>query len=160
LFGSGPLVREALRAQELLAERFGVQADVWSVTSYTLLRREALDVERWNLLHPAEKPRTPYLTQVLASEPWPVIAVSDYMKVLADQVGPWVPGGLTALGTDGFGRSDGREELRRHFEVSAEFVVLAALHRLARAGQYDMKRVQDAIAQLGINPDKVNPAYA
>ncbi len=160
LFGSGTILLQSLRAQAMLEEQFGVQADVWSVTSYTLLRREALDVERWNLLHPGESPRKPYLTEVLESEPWPVIAATDYMKVVADQVGTWAPGGLKALGTDGFGRSDGREALRRHFEVDAEFLTLAALHRLAQRGEFPTEKVQKAIIQLGIDSEKVNPAYA
>jgi pyruvate dehydrogenase E1 component len=160
LFGSGSLVREALRAQALLDEHYGVQADVWSVTSYTLLRREALDVERWNLLHPTETPRRSYLTKVLEAELWPVVAVSDYMKAVADQVGPWVPGGLRALGTDGFGRSETREELRTFFEVNAEFIALTALHQLALRGKFEASRLPEAMKRWGIDPEKPNPAYA
>jgi pyruvate dehydrogenase E1 component len=160
LFGSGPILREALRAQEILDEFYGVQADVWSVTSYVLLRRQALDVERHNVLHPAEKPRLPYVTQVLAREPWPVIAASDYMKVIADQVGKWVPGGLTALGTDGFGRSEDREELRRFFEVDAESICLAALYRLSRRREVSPGLVTDACKRWGFSADKPNPATA
>ncbi len=160
LFGSGPILLQALRAQSLLDEAYGVQADVWSVTSYTLLRRDGLDAERWNRLHPQEKPRQPYLTQRLEAEPWPVVAASDYMKVLADQVGKWTPTGLTALGTDGFGRSDTREALRRFFENDAESIALAALHQLALRGQIKADRVTDALKRWGIDPEKVNPASA
>jgi pyruvate dehydrogenase E1 component len=160
LFGSGPLLREALRAQELLDELYGVQADVWSVTSYTLLRREALEVERWNMLHPLETPRTPYVTSLLEDRAWPVIAVTDYMKAVADQISPWVPGGLTALGTDGFGRSDTREALRRFFEVDAECIATAALHRLAQRGDIEKTKVRDALKRWNIDPNKANPATA
>jgi pyruvate dehydrogenase E1 component len=158
LFGSGPLVREALGAQEMLDQDFGVQADVWSVTSYTLLRRDALEAERWNLLHPAAPPRKPYLVRVLEKEPWPVVAVSDYMKSLPDLVGRWLPAGLTPLGTDGFGRSDTREALRKHFEVNAEFICLAALSQLAGRGQMPKLKLQEAIHVLGIDPEKPEPA--
>jgi pyruvate dehydrogenase E1 component len=158
LFGSGPIVRESLRAQALLDEHYGVQADVWSVTSYTLLRREALEIERYNVLHPGEKPRLPYLTQVLAKDPAPVIAASDYMKTMPDQVGKWVPGGLTALGTDGFGRSEGREDLRRFFEVDAESIAVAALYRLSRRREVGVSAVQDALKRWGFSPEKPNPA--
>ncbi len=160
LFGSGAILLQALRAQTLLDEHYGVQADVWSVTSYTLLRREALDVERWNRLHPEEKPRKPHLTRLLEHDPWPVIAASDYVKALPDQVGKYTPAGLTALGTDGFGRSDTREALRRFFENDAESIALAALHQLALDGQIKADRVTDAIKRWGFDPEKVNPASA
>jgi pyruvate dehydrogenase E1 component len=160
LFGSGSILPQALKAQELLAEKFGVQADVWSATSYTLLRRDALDCERWNMLHPTEKPKVPYLTRVLADEPFPVVAVSDYMKVMADQVGPWTPAGLKALGTDGFGRSESRENLRRFFEIDPECTCVAALYELAKRKQVPMAKVAEAIKTLGVDPDKVNPAYS
>jgi len=160
LFGSGSLIRQALRAQELLAERFGVGADVWSITSYTLLRREALATERWNLLHPGEKPRLPYITQQLADEPWPVIAVSDYVKILPDGVARWTPDGLYPLGTDGFGRSASREALRRFFEVDAEHIALAALQELARCGQFDSSKLTKAMTDMKLDPDKVDPSYA
>ncbi|HUU85302.1 MAG TPA: pyruvate dehydrogenase (acetyl-transferring), homodimeric type [Phycisphaerae bacterium] len=163
LFGSGALLRSALEAQQILAEQFDVAADVWSATSYTLLRREALAVERWNMLHPAPAgagPRSPYVTELLASEPWPVIAVSDYLKAVPDQIARWVPGGLYPLGTDGFGRSESRRDLRRHFEVDAAHITLAALHQLAQRGQVEADRVADAIERLDIDADKPNPATA
>jgi pyruvate dehydrogenase E1 component len=115
IFGSGPILREALRAQDILAAEFDVSADVWSATSYKLLRNDALLAKRWNMLHPAEPPRKSYLERVLDGVPGPFVAVSDNMKIVADQVAPWVPGGLTTLGTDGYGRSDTRPHLRRFF---------------------------------------------
>ena len=160
LFGSGVLMQEALKAQQILAEKYDVHADLWSATSYVQLRREALDVERWNMLHPDQPARKPYLTQVLEKEPWPVIAVTDYLKVFADQVAKWTPAGLVALGTDGFGRSDSRAALRRFFEVDAESVVLATLHHLSRKGQLPAAKVKEAIQAFGINPEKANPAYS
>ncbi|HEY8513885.1 MAG TPA: pyruvate dehydrogenase (acetyl-transferring), homodimeric type [Candidatus Binatia bacterium] len=159
LFGSGSILPEALRAQELLAAR-GVAADVWSVTSYNELRRDALAVERWNMLHPLETPRVPYVRQVLEAEPWPVIAVSDYVKTLPLTLTPYVPDGLHALGTDGFGRSDAREDLRRFFEVDAESICVAALHELARREEIEPQRVQDAIVEFGIDPEKPDPAVS
>ena len=119
LFGSGPILNEVLAAQAILAEKYGVQADVWSVPSYVELRREALAVERWNRLHPAEKARESYLQAALAGAAGPIVATSDYMKSLPDTLAPWLGGHLVTLGTDGFGRSDNREHLRRHFEVNA-----------------------------------------
>jgi pyruvate dehydrogenase E1 component len=157
LWGSGPLLNEALRAQGILADRFGVAADVWSATSYKELRREALAVERWNLLHPDEEPRVPYLTRALQGESGPVVAVSDYMKLVPDQVARWVPNGLYPLGTDGFGRSDTRKALRRFFEVDAETVALAALSRLALAGAIDRRKVVEAREALGIDAGKPDP---
>ncbi len=159
LFGSGAIVREALGAQQLLAERH-VAADVWSVTSYTELRRDALAVERWNLLHPGEPERVPYVTRVLADQPWPIVAASDYMKIVADQIARFVPAGLHALGTDGFGRSDTRRTLRRFFEVDAETICVAALSQLARRGAVDVEDVRRAIRDLDIDPDKPDPAVS
>jgi pyruvate dehydrogenase E1 component len=155
LFGSGAILREAWRAQDLLAER-QVAAHVWSVTSWTELRREALAVRRWNMLHP-DDPRQSYLEQVLAAEPYPIVAASDYMKIVADGLAPFVPAGLFALGTDGFGRSDERAPLRRFFEVDAESITVAALHVLAQRGQADAGVVAQAIQDLGIDPNKPDP---
>jgi pyruvate dehydrogenase E1 component len=159
LLGSGPLLPHALRAQEILAE-FDVAADVWSVTSYKELRREALEIERWNLLHPTEKPRESYVQQALAKEEGVFIAVSDFMKALPEMIQRWVPGGLYPLGTDGFGRSDTRPSLRRHFEVDAEFITLAALSQLARKGALKPADVKQALEKLKINPDKLDPVRA
>ena len=160
LFGSGPILNETLKAQQLLAEKYGVGADVWSVTSYNELRREALSTERWNRLHPAEPERKPYLNQALGGIDMPIIAATDYMKVVSDQIAPWLPGRLTSLGTDGFGRSDNREHLRRHFEVDAAAITSAALSRLARWGRYDAARATAAITELGIDPERLDPARA
>ncbi|MFM1768579.1 MAG: pyruvate dehydrogenase, decarboxylase component thiamin-binding [Verrucomicrobiota bacterium] len=157
ILGSGPILRSALVAQEILASRYGVSADVWSATSYKRLRSEALAAQRWNRLHPTEKPRVSYLEQVLARQPGPFIAVSDFMKIVPDQIAPWVPGGLTTLGTDGFGRSDTRERLRRFFEVDAPSVVVATLHALSQRGTIGPEVVAQAIRDLGIDPEKAAP---
>ena len=157
LFGSGSLIGEALRAQEILAERYGVSADVWSATSYKRLRNDALEAERWNMLHPTGAPKRSYVEELLAGEDGVFVAVSDYMKIVPDQIAPWVPGGLTTLGTDGFGRSDTREALRRFFEVDAEMTVIATLYALARKGAVDRKVVAQAITDLDVNPEKVHP---
>ncbi|MBI1825506.1 MAG: pyruvate dehydrogenase (acetyl-transferring), homodimeric type [Planctomycetes bacterium] len=157
LFGSGSILREAIAAQELLDKKFDVSADVWSVTSYTQLRRDALACERWNFLHPDAPPRTPYITRVLSDEPYPVVATSDYMKVIPDQVGKWVPGGLYTLGTDGFGRSEARADLRDYFEIDARYVAFAALRQLALAGKFDRARLAAAMKTLEINPEKPDP---
>jgi pyruvate dehydrogenase E1 component len=160
LFGSGSILNEAVRAQALLAERYGVQADVYSVTSYNELRRDALSVERWNRMHPAEPVRTPYILQALEGTTAPIIAASDYMKIVSDQIGPWLPGRMTSLGTDGFGRSENRKHLRSHFEVAAESIASAALSRLARDGQFDAQRAQAAVVELGLRPESIDPARA
>jgi pyruvate dehydrogenase E1 component len=158
LFGSGPMVNEAVAAQSILAEKYGVAADVWSVTSYSELRREALEVDRWNRLHPAEQARVPYIRRALEGARGPIIASSDYMKALADQIAPWLNNRLVALGTDGFGRSENREHLRDFFEVSARHIVAATLSRLARDGQFDARRAARALADLGVDPELPNPA--
>jgi pyruvate dehydrogenase E1 component len=157
IFGSGSMIRSALQARDILAERYDVSADVWSATSYKNLRNEALLVERWNRLHPAEPPKKPYVRQLLEKESGPFIAVSDYMKIVPDQIAKWVPGGLTTLGTDGFGRSDTRARLRRFFEVDAECTVLATLHALAQRGEVDPAVVARAIKDLNVDPEKQFP---
>jgi pyruvate dehydrogenase E1 component len=160
LFGSGPILNEALRAQRILAEKYGVPADVWSVTSYNELRREALGVDRWNRLHPDQPARTPYIVEALEGADGPVVAATDYMKVVADQVAPWLPGRMVTLGTDGFGRSDNREYLRKHFEIGAESIAAAALSRLARDGKFDTGKARAAFAELGCDTEKIDPARA
>jgi pyruvate dehydrogenase E1 component len=160
LFGSGPILNEVLRAQEVLSSKYGVHADVWSVTSYTELRRDALAVERWNRLHPAEKEKVPYVLTALGNSAGPIIATSDYMKSVPDLLSPWLPSRLVTLGTDGFGRSDNREHLRRHFEVSAEAIVGATLSKLAREGKFKAKAAQKAMAELGLNVEAADPARA
>jgi pyruvate dehydrogenase E1 component len=160
LFGSGPILNEALKAQQILAEKYGIGANVWSVTSYTELRREALTVDRWNRLHPNEPERVPYLLKALGNIDMPIIGATDYMKSIVDQIAPWLPGRLTSLGTDGFGRSDNREHLRHHFENDAVSIAGAALARLARWGRYDANRAGAAIRELGLDPERLDPAYA
>jgi pyruvate dehydrogenase E1 component len=160
LFGSGVILRECLRAQLMLAEKFGVAADVWSATSYKELRRDALACDRWNRLHPAHPPKKSYVQTILENEKGPFIAASDYMKLLPELIGPWTPGGLTTLGTDGFGRSDDRSALRRHFEVDAECIAIAALAKLAKIGSLQPADVDRAIKLLGVDPEKVDPVRA
>ena len=150
LFGSGPILNEVLRAQQMLAEKYNVATDVWSVTSYNELRREALGVERWNRLHPAEPQKTPYILQALGKAAGPIIAATDYMKIVPDQLAPWLTPRLVTLGTDGFGRSDNREHLRAHFEVNAESIVAATLSRLARDGKIEAAKAVQALKELGI----------
>ena len=157
IFGSGPIIREALRAQEILAERFGVSADVWSATSYKLMRNDALATRRWNMLHPTDAPKKSYVESVLEKEQGVFVAVSDNIKIVPDQIAPWVPGGLTTLGTDGFGRSDTRQALRRFFEVDAEAVAVATLHALAEKGQMEPGVVAKAAKELGLDPEKAYP---
>jgi pyruvate dehydrogenase E1 component len=160
LLGSGAIVRESLRAQEILAERYGVSSQTWSVTSYTQLRREAQQIERWNMRHPTQSPRRSYLEEVTRGEEGPFIAASDYLRVLAEQIAPWLPGGLLALGTDGMGRSDTREALRRHFEVDAQHIAAAALYRLMKQGALSASDFDRALAELDIDPDQADPLYA
>jgi pyruvate dehydrogenase E1 component len=157
LFGSGSIIWCALQAQDILAERFDVSADVWSATSYKLLRADALRAKRWNMLHPAEPPQKSYLETLLKKEQGVFVAVSDYMKIVPDQIAPWVPGGLTTLGTDGFGRSDTRERLRRFFEVDAECAVVATLYALSEKGQIAREVVKKATQELGLDPEKKFP---
>lgn len=154
------MLNEALRAQGILAEKYKVQTDVWSVTSYNELRREALRVERWNRLHPAEPEQTPYLLKALEGTDGPIIASTDYMKIVPDQLSPWLGSRLVSLGTDGFGRSDSREHLRAHFEISAEAIVAATLSKLTREGKFNAKKAAQALVDLGLNPDSGDPAIA
>jgi pyruvate dehydrogenase E1 component len=158
LFGSGSILNEALRAQQILAERFQVAADVWSVTSYNELRRDALAVERWNRLNPARPARRPYILEALNGAKGPIVAATDYMKIVPDQLAPWLSGRLLSLGADGFGRSDNRQHLRRHFEVSAEAIAAATLAQLARAGKFDSVQAQAAVRELGLDPDSPEPS--
>jgi len=159
LFGSGPILNEAVRAQEIL-EKYGVNADVWSVTSYNELRRDALSAERWNRLHPTEAEKKPYILTAIEGAEGPIIAATDYMKVVPDQLSPWLPERLVTLGTDGFGRSDDRQHLRRHFEINAESIATAALSRLAREGKFDAKKAQKAFEELGVSTEAKDPATA
>ncbi|MDX1481281.1 MAG: pyruvate dehydrogenase (acetyl-transferring), homodimeric type [Woeseiaceae bacterium] len=157
LMGSGTILREVIGAAELLEKDFRVPTDVWSVTSFNELRRDALEVERWNQLHPAEKPRKCYVEQCLADRPGPYIAATDYMKIVPDQIQRWVPGRFISLGTDGFGRSDGRKALRQHFEVDKRYIAVTALKALADDGRLDQKTVAEAIEKYEIDPDRDDP---
>jgi pyruvate dehydrogenase E1 component len=160
LFGSGAILNETLRAQEILEQKFGVAADVWSVTSYKSLYMDGIETERWNRLHPAEKPRVPYITQQLEGQQGVLVAATDYLKSIPNMVSKWLPRRLAALGTDGFGRSEGRTSLREFFEVDARFIAIAALHELSIEKQIDKSVVEKAIKELGIDPDKLNPVIS
>jgi pyruvate dehydrogenase E1 component len=157
LLGSGPIVREALRAQEILAREFGVGADVWSVTSYHQLRKGALAVERWNRFHPTEPPRQPYIAQVFEGIEGPIVAASDWLKIVPDFIARWMPQPYITLGTDGFGHSDTRQTLRRYFEIDAEAMVVTALEALSRSCKFPPARVTEAVTKFGIDPEKPEP---
>lgn len=158
LLGSGAILREVEAAAQMLADEHGVNSEVFSVTSFTELRREALDAERWSMLHPEAEPRVPYLTRTLAIGSGPVIAATDYIKALADGVRAYVPARYKVLGTDGFGRSDYRRRLRSFFEVDRYHVVLAALKSLADEHLLPPRKVAETIAKYGLDPEGPNPA--
>jgi pyruvate dehydrogenase E1 component len=157
LLGSGAILNESLKAQGLLAEKYGVAANVWSVTSYKQLYFDGNDVERWNLLHPSEKPRVPYVTQCVAGKPGVFIAASDYVKALPNSISQWLPGHLISLGTDGYGRSESRAALRDFFEVDYRYITLATLAALSYEEKIKAEVVNQAMRDLEINPEKVNP---
>jgi pyruvate dehydrogenase E1 component len=159
LFGSGAILNEVIKAQDIL-QKYGVAADVWSVTSYGELYRDGHACERWNMLHPTETPKVPYVTQCLKDAAGVFVAASDYLKVLPDAIDRWAPRKIRSLGTDGFGRSEDRAALREFFEVDARFVAIATLSELQKDGQLDGTVVAQAIKDLGVNPDKPNPATA
>ena len=160
LFGSGTILREVIRAADLLAEHWGVASTVWSVTSWKELRREAQECRRWTMLHPDAPPKVSYLEATLAGTDGVYVAASDHVRAVPEQLDPWVPGGLFVLGTDGFGRSELRGKLRRHFEVDAECIAIGTLSRLAAAGAIGSHVVAEAIKRLGVDPAKVDPASA
>jgi pyruvate dehydrogenase E1 component len=162
LMGSGTILRESLAAQELLAKDWGIAADVWSCPSFNELTRDGQDAERFNMLHPLEVPRVPFVSQQLAKFDGPVIASTDYMKNYAEQIRSFIPKGRTfkVLGTDGFGRSDFRSKLREHFEINRHYIVVAALKALSEEGAVPVAKVAEALKQYGIKTDKVNPLYA
>jgi pyruvate dehydrogenase E1 component len=160
LFGSGAILREVLQAQEILETKYGVAADVWSVTSYKQLYVDGNETDRWNRLHPGEKQRVPYVTSTLGDAPGVLVAASDYLKTLPNMISKWLPRRLASLGTDGFGRSEGRASLREFFEVDARFITLATLHELFIDGKIDRKVIDQAIKELGIDPEKLNPVIS
>ena len=162
LLGSGSILRESIAAQELLLKDWGVAADVWSCPSFNQLARDGQDVARWNLLHPTEQQRVPFVTQQLEPHAGPVVASTDYIKNYVEQIRPFIPKGRTykVLGTDGFGRSDFRSKLREHFEVNRHYIVVAALKALSEDGVVPATKVAEAIAKYNIQADKVNPLYA
>jgi pyruvate dehydrogenase E1 component len=155
--GSGTILREVLAAADLLMKDFGIPSDVWSVTSFNELRREALAVERWNQLHPEVPPRKSYLEQCLHKRKGPYIAATDYMKIVPDQIQRWIPGTFVTLGTDGYGRSDSRAALRNHLEVDKRYIAVTALKAMADDGLLDAKTVADAIKKYEIDPSKPDP---
>jgi pyruvate dehydrogenase E1 component len=157
LLGSGTILREVLAAAQILEKDFGVPSDIYSVTSFSELRREALEIERWNLLHPTDTARVPYVQQLLKDRDGPVIAATDYMRNVPDQIRQWVGGRYVTLGTDGFGRSDSRAALRKHFEVDRNHIAVAALKSLSDEGKVDLATVVKAIKALGVDPSKPVP---
>jgi pyruvate dehydrogenase E1 component len=157
LMGSGALLNQAIEAQRILGEKFGVPADVWSVTSYKELYRDAIETERRNMLNPSRKPELPYLAELLAGEKGVFVATSDYLKALPASIASWIPGRFAILGTDGFGRSESRAALRDFFEVDARHIALAALHALSRDGLVERSEVARAIDELGVDPGKAGP---
>jgi len=157
LLGSGTILREVLAAADLLQRDFNVAADVWSVTSFNELRRDGIDAERWNLLHPDAEPRLPYVTAQLADSEGPIVAATDYIRTYADQIRPYLTRRYSVLGTEGFGRSDMRSQLRKFFEVNRWYVAVAALKALADDGALPLSRVREAIEKYRIDPDKPNP---
>jgi pyruvate dehydrogenase E1 component len=160
LFGSGTILNEVVKASELLHEKYDVACNVYSVTSYKELTDDALECDRWNLLHPEEDSKVPYVQSLFEGEPDLFVTSSDYMKCLSDGLARWLPGTLHSLGTNGFGRSESRANLRDFFEVDHKYVALAALTQLAKKGEVDAGLPAQAIKDLEINPDKLNPLQA
>jgi len=158
LFGSGAILPEVVKAQSVLESKYGVGTDVWSVTSYSELYRDGHACERWNMLHPGDAPRVPWVTSCLKDAPGVLVAASDYVKALPDSIDRWLPRPLATLGTDGFGRSESRTSLRNFFEVDYRYVVIATLAALAREGKLERAAVKQAIEALGVDPEKANPA--
>jgi pyruvate dehydrogenase E1 component len=162
LMGSGTILRESLAAQELLGKDWGIAADVWSCPSFNELARDGAQVERWNLMHPTEKPQTSFVAQQLSAHEGPVVASTDYMNAYADQIRAFLPAGRNykVLGTDGFGRSDFRAKLREHFEINRHYIVVAALKALSEDGTVPAATVAQAIQKYKLQADKINPLYA
>ena len=159
LFGSGAIMNKVLEAQQILEEQYDVAADVWSITSFKSLHRDALDTERWNRMHPGEVKKKSYIGECLEGEKGPFVIASDYVKALPESIARWFPEAPVSLGTDGFGRSESREALRDFFEVDARFVTLGALSALADAGQIEHKVVKKAMQDLNVDSEKPNPVY-
>ena len=157
LLGSGTILNEVIAAQTMLEKDFGVAADIWSCPSFTELRRDGMMIERWNMLHPEDKPRQTYVGECLNSAPGPVVAATDYMKTFADQIRPFIDKHYVVLGTDGFGRSDTRAKLRGFFEVDRRYVAIAALKALADEGTIPSSTVTKAISKYGVDPEKPDP---
>ena len=160
LLGSGAILREVIRAGEILEGIYNIGANIWSVTSFNELRKEGLDCDRWNTMHPLETPRKSFVEQSLEKFEGPCVAATDYMKAYADQIREFIPNTYKVLGTDGYGRSDSRRKLREHFEVDSTFIVLTALKALADEGFVSNKLALDVIDRYKINPDKINPIYS
>jgi len=160
LLGSGAILREVIEAAELLVKEHAISSDIWSVTSFNRLRRNGMEMQRWNMLHPDDKQKVPYVEKCLNDKKGPVIAASDYMKIYADQIRPYVKANYVVLGTDGFGRSDTRQKLRYHFEVNAHYIVIAAIHSLVELGELDKSVLNSAMQKYGIDPEKTDPVYA
>jgi len=160
LFGSGAILPEVIKAQEILESKYNVSADIWSVTSYTELYREGHACERWNMLHPGEPQRVPYVSRCLQDAPGVLVAASDYVKAMPDAIDRWLPRPLIVLGTDGFGRSETRAALREFFEVDYRYVIVATLAALARDGKVNTSVVDQAMKAHNVNPEKVNPAVS
>jgi pyruvate dehydrogenase E1 component len=157
LVGSGSILQQVLAARDLLAERFGIVSEIYSATSFQQLRHDALQVERWNRLHPDKPPRVPYVSQVLGPDGGPIVVATDWIRTLPDLVAPWVPDPYIVLGTDGYGRSDTRENLRAHFEIDPPHIAAAALSGLARCGTIDARQAAKSIRALGIDPETSDP---
>jgi len=157
LLGSGPLMKEVLEAADLLYQDWEIDAGIWCVTSFSELRREAEEVERWNLLHPDKKQKKSHLERKFKNNKVPTVAVSDYVKMVSEQIAPYVPGPYYALGTDGFGRSESRENLRHFFEVDRYYIVLAGIRALGLSGKIEKTKMQEAVKEYGIDPEKPSP---
>jgi pyruvate dehydrogenase E1 component len=158
LFGSGTILNEAIKAQSILSEKYGIPADVWSVTSYKELLKDAEHCERWNMLHPEAEQKVPYIKQALKNEEGYFVAASDYMKILPESISKWIPGDIISLGTDGFGRSEGRAALRDFFEVDARYIVIAGLNMMLKHNKVKASFVKQVIEDFGIDSEKPNPA--
>ena len=157
LLGSGTILREAIKASDILESEYGIGADVWSVTSFNELYRDGIEVNRWNMLHPTDNKKVAYVTECLSEDHGPVIAVSDYVKLYADQIRSLITTNYRVLGTDGFGRSDTREKLREYFEVDYRYIIIAALIELATVGEIDNTQVDEAIKKYDIDSESINP---